>query len=254
MKIISWNVNGIRAAEKKGFKEWLQKESPDILGIQEIKAQEDQLSQDLLHPDGYKSYFNPAERKGYSGTAIYSKTEAKKIEKGFGVERFDNEGRIISAEYDDFIVFNIYFPNGKMNRERLNYKLEFYGAALEVFDQLVKSGKNLIIMGDVNTAHNEIDLSRPKDNENISGFLRIERDWIDKLIEHGYIDCFRHINKEPNNYTWWSVRTKARERNIGWRIDYFFTNKSFTNKIKNCYHLTDIMGSDHCPIVLELDI
>lgn len=252
MKIISWNINGIRAIEKKGFIDWLQKEQPDILGLQEIKAMPEQLSENLLSPEGYHSFFNPAQRKGYSGTATYSKTKPLNVVNGIGESKFDEEGRVLITEFKDFSLFNIYFPNGKMSRERLQYKLDFYDKCLEVFDQYVKNGKNIIVMGDYNTAHNPIDLARPQENENISGFLKIERDWLNKIVDHGYIDCFRHFNKEPDNYTWWSMRTRARERNVGWRIDYFFTNKNFVSELKNCYHLNDILGSDHCPIVLEL--
>lgn len=252
MKLISWNVNGIRAAQKKGFIEWLQKEQPDIIGIQEIKAMEDQLDQELLAPHGYHAYFNPAQRKGYSGTAIYTKTQPHEITNGFGIPEFDNEGRVQAADYGDFTFFNIYFPNGKARQERLEYKLDFYDAALEHFDKLVKQGKKLIITGDYNTAHKEIDLARPKENETISGFLEVERKWLDKLVEHGYIDCFRQFTPESQNYTWWSMRSGARPRNVGWRIDYFFCSQNARSLIKNCYHMTDVMGSDHCPIVLEI--
>ena len=247
MKIISWNVNGIRAAERKGLLNWLAHENPDILGIQEIKAMEDQLSDDLKSPEEYFTYFNSAERKGYSGTAIYSKRKPNKVLTGK-----DNEGRLQEVHYDDFIFFNIYFPNGKRSLERLEYKLDFYDECLAYFNELVSKGHKLIIAGDYNTAHQAIDLARPKDNENVSGFLRVERDWLDKLVENGYIDCFRQFNSDPDNYTWWSMRTAARERNVGWRIDYFFCSKNLVPEIKNCYHLTDVMGSDHCPIVLEI--
>ncbi|MBI4232026.1 exodeoxyribonuclease III [Candidatus Peregrinibacteria bacterium] len=252
MKIISWNVNGIRAVEKKGFIKWLEKENPDILGLQEIKAMEDQLSKELLAPHGYHTYFNPAQRKGYSGTALYSKIQPGEVYNGFGIPEFDSEGRIQAAEYGDFTFFNIYFPNGKQSTERLEYKLNFYDAALDHFEELVKKGKKLIITGDYNTAHHEVDLARPKENETISGFLPVERKWLDKITEHGYIDCFRMFNQEPNNYTWWSMRAGARPRNVGWRIDYFFCSKNTKPLIKNCYHLPEVMGSDHCPIVLEI--
>ncbi len=252
MKLISWNVNGIRAAQRKGFLDWLQKEKPDILGLQEIKAMEHQLDQELLAPKNYHTFFNPAQRPGYSGTAIYTRTQPIEVINGFGVPEFDEEGRMVAADYGDFIFFNIYFPNGKARPERLKYKLDFYDKSLEYFEKLVKQGKKLIIAGDYNTAHQEIDLARPKANENISGFLQIERDWLDKLVERGYIDCFREFNKEPDNYTWWSMRTAARERNVGWRIDYFFASKNIKSKLANCYHLNKVMGSDHCPIVLEL--
>ena len=252
MKIISWNVNGIRAAERKGLLYWMAQEQPDVLGIQEIKAQEDQLSEDLIKPDGYHSYFNPAERKGYSGTGLYSKSEPKNVANGFGIPAYDSEGRVQAADYGDFIFFNIYFPNGKMNPERLQYKLDFYNDILSHFNELVSQGKKVLIAGDYNTAHKEIDLARPKDNEKISGFLPIEREWIDNLVEHGFVDCFRSFNQEPNNYTWWSMRSGARERNVGWRIDYFFCSANMRSMIKNCWHLPEVQGSDHCPLAVEL--
>ncbi len=228
------------------------KESPDILGIQEIKAMEDQLSPEILAPPGYNAFFNPAQRKGYSGTAIYTKLKPDSIATGFGVEKFDREGRVQAADFGDFVFLNIYFPNGKQNEERLKYKLDFYDEALNYFEQLVKEGKKLLITGDYNTAHKEIDLARPKENEEISGFLPIERLWLDKLVSHGYVDCFREFNDEPHNYTWWSMRSGARERNVGWRIDYFFCSKNAKSLLKNCYHLPKVIGSDHCPVVLEI--
>lgn len=253
MKIISWNINGLRAIEKRGFLDWLNKESPDILGLQEIKSKENQLSKELLAPKGYHVFLNSADRPGYSGTALYSKIKPLDIVLGFGIPEFDCEGRVLSADYGDFYFMNIYFPNGKSGPVRLKYKLDFYEAALDYFDELVREGKNLIICGDYNTAHTEIDLAHPKANEMISGFLPIERKWIDKLVSHGYSDSFRMFNKDPNNYTWWSQRAiGSRQRNVGWRIDYFFVSKNFRNKIKNCYHLTEVLGSDHCPIVLEV--
>lgn len=252
MKIISWNVNGLRAVSKKGFLEWLQNEKPDIIGLQEIKAQENQLPPQILAPENYHAYFNPADRKGYSGTAIYTKKRPSELLNGFGVTKFDCEGRTQIADFGDFVFMNIYFPNGKMNPMRLNYKLEFYDTALEYFDKLVKKGKKLFITGDYNTAHHEIDLARPKENEMISGFLPIERKWLDKLVEHGYIDCFREFEKGPDHYTWWSMQSGARPRNIGWRIDYFFCSGNARAMVKNCYHLPAVMGSDHRPVVLEI--
>lgn len=252
--IISWNVNGLRAMHRKGFLKWFLDYKPDILCLQEIKATEDQLPRKLRSIDGYHSYFNSAERKGYSGVALYSKIKPKNIEFGFGIEEFDSEGRVQVADYNDFILLNIYFPNGKMSDDRLKYKLDFYDAFLDYVNNLRDQGKNLIICGDLNTAHKEIDLARPKENSNISGFLPVERDWIDKFLENGYVDTFRMFNQDPGNYTWWSYRTRARERNVGWRLDYFFVNQEFKNNIKDSYILSDVMGSDHCPIVLELKI
>ncbi|KXS44264.1 MAG: exodeoxyribonuclease III [Methanolobus sp. T82-4] len=254
MNIISWNVNGIRAVQKKGFVEWLQKEQPDILCVQETKAQKQQLKDELINIDGYNSYFSSAERKGYSGVAIYSKNEPESIRCGFGIEKFDREGRTLIADYGDFVLFNTYFPNGKASSERLDYKMEFYDAFLEYADTLKGKGRKLIICGDVNTAHREIDLARPKENEKVSGFLPEEREWIDKLLSHGYVDTFRHFNKEPEQYAWWSMRTRARERNVGWRIDYFYASENAMGNITDSYIMPDVTGSDHCPIGLELDI
>ena len=252
MRILSWNVNGIRAAYKKGFLDWLKKENPDILCIQETKAHPEQLTDDLRNVDGYESYFSSAERKGYSGVAIYTKQKPKKVEHGFGVKKFDSEGRILVAEYPKFVLMSIYYPNGKASAERLKYKMEFYDAFLKFANKLKKQGKNIIVCGDVNTAHKEIDIARPKENEKVSGFLPEERAWIDKFLSNGYLDTFRMFNKEPDHYTWWDMITRARERNVGWRIDYFYVNEEFKKKVKDAFILADVMGSDHCPIGIEL--
>jgi len=253
-KLYSWNVNGIRSVEKKGFVEWLLGVQPDIIGLQETKAHTYQLSDKLMNVPGYYVYYSKPERKGYSGVALYSKIEPLKVTYGFGKQKFDTEGRVIMAEYEKFILFNIYFPNGQMSDERLAYKMEFYDHFLEIVDRLVKDGKNVIVCGDVNTAHKEIDLAHPKENSKISGFLPEERAWVDKFIAHGYVDTFREFNQAPAQYTWWSVRTRARERNVGWRIDYFFVNKSFMKFVKNSYILPGVEGSDHCPIALEIEV
>ena len=252
IRILSWNVNGIRAVHRKGFLDWFKKDQPDILCLQETKAHPEQLSDDLLNVEGYHSYFSSAEKKGYSGVAIYTKEKPKSVKHGFGIEKFDSEGRILIAEYDDFILFNIYYPNGKARKERLIYKMEFYEAFLEYADKLKKKGKNIVVCGDVNTAHKEIDLARPKANEKTSGFLPEEREWIDKFLSHGYLDTFRIFNQEPENYTWWDVITRSRERNVGWRIDYFYISESLKKRIKNAFILSDVMGSDHCPIGIEI--
>ena len=254
MRLLSWNVNGIRAADRKGLFNWFQKDQPDILCLQEIKALAEQFPAHLKNTPGYHVFINPAERKGYSGVATYSKTKPKTVKKGFGIDRFDKEGRILITEYEEFVLFNIYFPNGKQNQERLDYKLDFYDTFLAYTDNLKAEGKNIIVCGDFNTAHKEIDLARPKANEKISGFLPIERAWIDTFTDHGYVDTFRHFNKEPEQYSWWSMRTHARERNVGWRIDYFFVNKEFLPKVKDAFILQEVMGSDHCPIGIELSI
>ena len=254
MRIISWNVNGIRAADKKGLYDWFKKESPDVLCLQEIKAQQEQVPPYLRNMPGYNVYWNSAERKGYSGVVTFTKVKPTQIKNGFGIDKFDNEGRIIITEFPSFMLFNIYFPNGKQSQERLDYKLDFYDTFLAYADNLKIKGKNIVVCGDFNTAHREIDLARPKENEKISGFLPIERTWIDTLIDHGYLDTFRHFYKEPNQYTWWDMKTRARERNVGWRIDYFFVNKDFLSHLRNAFIMQDVIGSDHCPIGIEIEI
>jgi exodeoxyribonuclease-3 len=254
MKLLSWNVNGIRAVDKKGFYDWFKQEKPDVLCLQEIKAGETQFPPHLRNTPGYHVFINPAERKGYSGVATYTKQKPQQIKTGFNIERFDNEGRILITEYPSFVLFNIYFPNGKQGEERLNYKLDFYNTFLDYADNLKQQGKNIIVCGDFNTAHTPIDLTHPKANENVSGFLPVERAWIDTFIDHGYVDTFRRFNKEPNNYTWWSYRTQARKRNVGWRLDYFFVNKEFFHHVKKAYILSDVLGSDHCPVGIDIDV
>lgn len=252
IRILSWNVNGLRAVHKKGFLDWFNTEKPDILCLQETKAQEEQLPDEVRNIEGYHSYFSSAVKKGYSGVAIYTKQKPLTVKKGFGIERFDSEGRILIAEYPDYILINIYYPNGKAREERLRYKMDFYEAFLEYANNLKKKGKNLIICGDVNTAHKEIDLARPKANEKVSGFLPEEREWMDKFFSNGYLDTFRMFNQEPENYTWWDMVSRARDRNVGWRIDYFFISESLKSKIKEAFILSDVMGSDHCPIGIEI--
>jgi len=252
LKILSWNVNGIRAAAKKGIVDWIKEESPDVLCLQETKAEEGQLDDSLKNIEGYYSYFCTAEKKGYSGVVIYTKVQPKEVHRGFGIERFDREGRVLIAEYEDFKLLNIYFPNGKASKERLEYKMEFYDECLKYVSKLKAEGHKVIICGDVNTAHTEIDLSRPKENEKTSGFLTIERKWIDALIGSGFVDTLREFNKTPENYTWWDQKTRARERNIGWRIDYFFVSEDLIKDLKTAFILSEVMGSDHCPIGIEI--
>ena len=255
MKIISWNVNGIRAVSQKGFLPWFEKESPDILCLQETKAIPEQITPDLRNPLNYHSYWNwPEAKRGYSGVAVFTKIVPLKVEKGFGVDKYDNEGRALILHFEDFILINIYFPNGQKDDERLQYKLNFYDVFLEYCNNLVKHGKNLVMCGDYNTAHKEIDLARPKDNEKRSGFLPIERAWMDKYIANGYVDTFRVFEKGEGHYSWWDYKSKARDRNVGWRIDYFFVNNTFSDKVKRSFILKDVFGSDHCPIGIELNV
>lgn len=251
-RLLSWNVNGIRAIEKKGFLDWLHKESPDILCLQETKSHPEQLGEALVQANGYKTYWAAAEKKGYSGVAIYTKKEPRDIKEGLGTKKFDIEGRTLMADYGDFILLNIYFPNGGGGNKRVPFKLAFYEAFLEIVERLKKQGEKLIICGDVNTAHTEIDLARPKENEKNTGFLPEERAWVSKLISKGYIDTFRHFNKEPGHYSWWDYKTGARARDIGWRIDYFFVTPNLLPRLKRAFILKEVMGSDHCPVGIEL--
>ncbi len=252
INILSWNVNGLRAVQRKGFFDWLAAEQPDILCLQETKVGEEQLSLELSQPDGYLTYFNPAERKGYSGVAVYSKKKPRDLWKGFGIERFDHEGRTLVLDYGSFVLFNIYFPNGKMSAERLRYKMEFYNAFLECADGFRKQGRGVVVCGDFNTAHREIDLAHPKENSKFSGFLPRERAWMDKFVAHGYLDTFRIFTQEPGHYSYWDIKTASRERNVGWRIDYFFVSEDLRNRVKAAFIMAEVMGSDHCPVGIEL--
>ena len=252
--LLSWNVNGIRAVKNKGFLEWLQKESPEILCVQETKAHPNQLDSDLKEPPGYQTYWAYPERKGYSGVALYTREEPLSLKYDFGEAGIDIEGRVIIAEYPGFTLFNIYYPNGKQGPERLKYKMTFYDVFLNYADTLKKQGKKLVICGDVNTAHKEIDLARPKENSKVSGFLPEERAWIDKFISHGYVDTFRQFNKEPNQYTWWDLKSGARARNVGWRIDYFFVSENLLPSVTSAFIMPEVIGSDHCPIGINLKI
>jgi exodeoxyribonuclease-3 len=246
-------VNGIRAIAKKGFLDWVKKEKADIVCLQETKAMVEQVPGEVAEPSGYHAYWSSAERKGYSGTLIYSKEKPKKVLYGMGEPRFDSEGRMVVCEYPEFVLFNVYFPNGQKDQERLKYKLDFYDMFLDVIDSYKKKGKGVVVCGDLNTAHKEIDLARPKENVNRSGFLPVERKWMDKLVSHGYVDSFREFNKRQGQYSWWDYKTRARERNIGWRLDYFFVSPNLTPRLKDAFIENKIMGSDHCPVGILLD-
>lgn len=252
-KIICWNVNGIRAVGRKGFLGWLNKKSPDIICLQETKTHPDMLPENLREPSGYHTYWNFPEKKGYAGVATFTKEEPVKVEKGFGKPEFDKEGRVIITKYPDFKLFNIYFPNGKQGPDRLKFKLDFYDIFFDYVELLRLRGEKLIICGDVNTAHKEIDIARPKENSKISGFLPVERAWMDKLAANGYIDIFRYLHKEPGQYTWWDVKTRAKERNVGWRIDYFFITENLIDRVEKAYIMREVDISDHCPIGLILN-
>jgi exodeoxyribonuclease III len=255
MRILSWNVNGIRAAAKKGFAAWLVKEDPDILCVQETKATEEQAPEEIKNIPGYTAYFESAKfRKGYSGTALFTKVLPENIKNGFGVKKFDSEGRIQIADYGKFVLFNIYFPNGKASDERLRFKMDFYAAFLKYAEKPRKSGKKIVICGDVNTAHREMDLARPKENEGLSGFLPQERAWIDKFLSKGYVDTFREYNKEGGNYSWWDMKSGARARNIGWRIDYFYISANLRPALQDAFILDKVQGSDHCPVGIDINL
>lgn len=261
--IISWNVNGLRAVHKKGNLAEVFNMKPDILCIQETKALPDQLPPELKDPEGYHSYFHfPTQKKGYSGVAIYSKEKPIKVTRDLGIEKYDQEGRLIMAEYKDFLLINTYFPNGGGAPERLRYKLDFYDYFLEFIDKLhkkpVRPGhpgghKNIIFCGDINVAHKPIDLARPKENETHVGFLPIERAWIDKVVSKNWVDVFRQFYPDKAEaYTYWDMKTFSRERNVGWRIDYFFASPEMAKKVKSIEILSEIYGSDHCPIRIVL--
>lgn len=252
LRLISWNVNGIRASYKKGLLDWFKKENPDMLCLQETKAHPEQLVDELKNVDGYDSYFSSAEKKGYSGVATYSKMNTVSVQNGLGIKKFDSEGRFIITEFEEFTLFNIYFPNGKASDERLQYKMDFYDAFLKHCKKLLKQNKKIVVCGDVNTAHKEIDLARPKENSQISGFLPQERKWIDEFLNSGFIDTFRIFNNEAENYTWWDMVTRARDRNVGWRIDYFYASENLKKNIVSASIHSEVMGSDHCPIELQL--
>ena len=256
MKLLlwSWNVNGLRAVLNKGFIEIIQREQPDILGIQETKLQEHQIPKELNTLNEYLIYWSHSSRKGYSGTGLFTKLLPLNFSTGFGNPEFDCEGRIIIAEYFKFIYLNIYFPNGQKDDERLSYKLRFYDRCLEIMEEKRSLGKIILVGGDFNTAHHPIDLANPKENEKTSGFLPVERAWLDKIEKMGWIDTFRYFDKSPEQYTWWSYRTKARPRNVGWRLDYFWVNKEGIEHIKKAGIRQDIEGSDHCPVFVELEI
>lgn len=255
LKILSWNVNGIRAAEKKGFLDWLEEENPDILCIQETKAHPEQLSKELLAPDDYFSYWHLGERKGYSGVGLYTKDEPYEVKTHFGMDALDSEGRTIMAEYEDFVIINGYHPNGGRGPERVQYKIQYYQEMIQLAEQLKSAGKHVILTGDFNTAHKEIDLARPKENVKNSGFLPEEREALEKFFEAGFIDTFRmHHPEKEDAYTWWDMKTFARNRNVGWRIDYFMVDEDIKKWVKDAFILSDVMGSDHAPVGIQLQI
>ncbi len=250
MKILSWNVNGIRAVYKKDFLKWFTKTNADIVCLQEIKAQSEQIPEELIKPKRYYSYFNFAKKKGYSGIAVYTKKKLLSIENKLGFKRFDEEGRFLELKYSGFTLINLYFPHGAHDKRNLNYKLKVYDYLINYLKKV--KDKKIILIGDFNVDHQEVDLARPRDNKNNVMFTSEERKQIDRIIELGFTDTFRKFNKKGGNYTWWSYRFNAKERNLGWRLDYIFTSKTLTPKIKNAFILSRVAGSDHCPIGIEI--
>jgi exodeoxyribonuclease-3 len=250
LKIISWNVNGIRAIYKKNFINWFKSENADIVCVQETKADRAQFPKEVIEFEGYNFYCSSAEKKGYSGVAVWSKIKPDSVNTNIGNKIFDSEGRILRLDFKDFILFNIYFPNGGASLERLKYKMGFYDYLIEHLKQF--KNRAVIICGDYNTAHFPIDLARPKENEKVSGFMLEEREKLDALTLAGYIDTFRYFNKEPGNYTWWDYKTAARSRNTGWRIDYFFVSQHSFKHLKSASIENTVLGSDHCPVSIEI--
>lgn len=250
-KIVSWNVNGIRAAIRNGLIDFVKREDADVYAFQEIKADEFQMPLELSEM-GYEAYVNPAERKGYSGTMVLTRNRPLSTLTGFDSEYEENEGRILGLEFGEYWFLNIYFPNSQRGLTRLDYKLEFNNRLLAFLEKLRKS-KPVIVCGDMNVAHEDMDIARPDDNRNNAGFTREERQWMSEFLNHGYLDTFRIFNSEPGNYTWWTYRFNARSRNIGWRIDYFIVSEELREKVKSSDILSDVMGSDHAPIRLVID-
>jgi exodeoxyribonuclease-3 len=250
MKIISWNINGIRAIKEKGFLGWLEKSGGDVVCLQEIKATEEKVPAELIKPAGYFSYFNPAQRPGYSGVAVYTKQQPLEVIKEIGFKQFDDEGRMLQLVYPDFILINVYMPNGGQSEEALDYKLQVYEYLLRYLGKI--KNKPVVIVGDFNVAREEIDLARPKENEKSIMFTPPERAKLDKLIKLGFVDSFRYFYPTEKKYTWWHYFSQSRARNIGWRIDCTFVSPALTPKLKGAVIFSDVIGSDHCPIGAEL--
>jgi exodeoxyribonuclease-3 len=253
MKIITWNVNGIRAALGRQALDHVFAKRPDLLCLQEVKARPEQLNEEQLSGLKYPFVWNPAERAGYSGVATFYKQEPQKAEIGMGRPEFDVEGRVIQTVHAGLRLLNVYFPSGTRGHERVEYKLAFYARLLDLCDGLHQKGEKIVITGDFNTAHQPIDLKYPKENAKTSGFLPEERAWVQKFLDHGFVDVFRHLYPDKVQYTWWTARLKARERGIGWRLDYFLVSETLLPRVKDVIIHDDILGSDHCPVELVLD-
>lgn len=255
LNLISWNVNGLRAAHRKGFLDWLGKAQPDVLALQETKCRPNQLADDLREPPGYSTFWASAERPGYSGVALYTRREPQEVVIGLGLSEYDREGRTIVADYGDFVLIAAYFPNGSRDHSRVPYKMAYKADFLDYCNDLRAKGRAVVFCGDINTAHREIDLARPKQNSNTTGFLPEERAWIDRVVSEGYVDSFRHLYPERiGAYSWWAVFTNSRARNVGWRLDYFFLTADLVPRLVEAQIHSDVMGSDHCPVSIMLDL
>jgi exodeoxyribonuclease-3 len=254
VRLVSWNVNGLRACARKGFLSWLQRDQPDIVALQEVRALPEQLDPELFRPDGYSAHWNPATRKGYSGVGLLSKQLPLSVEtQAMNEPSYDSEGRLIVSDHGDFLLYSVYFPNGGQDLQRVPYKLEFSEAVLQHAGRARAAGRSVVICGDFNTAHQEIDLANPRSNTGNTGFLPEERAWVSRVLDRGWIDIFRTLHPdEPGHYTWWSNRRGVRERNIGWRIDYYLISPDLAPRVVSANHQTDVLGSDHCPIELVL--
>ncbi|PKN28004.1 MAG: exodeoxyribonuclease III [Deltaproteobacteria bacterium HGW-Deltaproteobacteria-22] len=253
MQWLTWNVNGIRAVHKKGFLDFFQRVAPDVLCIQETKAQPDQVPGEMSDIPGYGFHMHSAQRKGYSGVATWTRQVPQEVREGVGAAEFDAEGRVLVTRHEDIYLYNIYFPNGSGGPERLEYKKNFYFHLRDVFARHMAAGEPLVVCGDFNTAHEPIDLARPRENEKNSGFMPVEREWLDTYFALGLVDIFRQLHPgEPGHYSWWDYRFSARDRNIGWRIDYFMISPDLVDRVEDCRILPEVTGSDHCPVLLAL--
>jgi len=255
-RILSWNVNGIRSAAKKGFRDWLERSGAEIIGVQEVRAQPEQIPAELRVPIGLHAAFSSAERKGYSGVGLYSRRRPDRVESSLGEARFDGEGRLQLARFGRLVVANVYFPNGngsERDNSRVPFKLDFYRAVFDRVQRLRRAGKRVLVMGDFNTAHKEIDLARPRENRETSGFLPEECAELDRWVAAGWVDSFRAFDAGPGHYTWWSQRFDVRARNVGWRIDYVLASPAAMKFVRNAFIRPDVMGSDHCPLGVDVD-
>jgi len=253
VKIVTWNVNGLRAALRNGAGGWLREENPDVICLQEIKVSPRQLTPEQRQVfEGYQGYWHPAARPGYSGTVMLCGESPLEVILGLGIPRYDVEGRVIRARFEDFWLFNVYFPSGQRGYDRVTYKLDVYRDLLELCDQMHAVGEKIIICGDFNTAHREIDLRYPKQNKKTSGFLPEERAWVDQYLAHGFVDVYRHLYPERVQYTWWTYRMNARQREIGWRLDYYLVSPGLVDRVRDIVIHAEVPGSDHCPVMLDI--